>query len=52
MCNDREESKSIDEQYKEYLDSLKKKNKEDEPLTIVKRTPVEGTEYDKVEFNR
>ena len=52
MCNDREESKSIDEQYKEYLDSLNKKNKEDEPLTIVKRTPVEGTAYDKVEFNR
>ena len=58
MCNEREDSKSTDEQYKEYLDSLKKKkkkkktNKEDEPLTIVKRTPVEGTAYDKVEFNR
>ncbi len=52
MCNDREESKTIDEQYKEYIESLKKKNKEDEPLTIVKRTPVEGTAYDKVEFNR
>ena len=52
MCNDREESKSIEEQYKDYMDSLKKKNKEDEPLTIVKRTPVEGTAYDKVEFNR
>lgn len=52
MCNDREESKTIDEQYKEYIDSLKKKNKEDEPLTIVKRTPVEGSDYDKIEFNR
>ena len=52
MCNDREESKSIEEQYKDYMDSLKKKNKEDEPLTIVKRTPVEGSDYDKIEFNR
>lgn len=52
MCNEREESKSIEEQYKDYLNSFKKKNKEDEPLTIVKRTPVEGTDYDKVEFNR
>ena len=52
MCNDREESKTISEQYQEYIDSLQKKNKEDEPLTIVKRTPVEGTAYDKVEFNR
>ena len=52
MCNEREESKSIEEQYKDYLNSFKKKNKEDEPLTIVKRTPVEGSDYDKIEFNR
>ena len=56
MCNEREESKPIGEQYKDYIDELKQKTnvsaQEQEPLTIVKRTPVEGTAYDKVEFNR
>jgi len=73
MCNDTQDSKPLNEQYKDYIEECQerikkhneqeldeflseyrqKKNKaSEEPLTIVKRTPVEGTAYDKIEFNR